>query len=241
MITQFSRNELLWGREATEILQNKRVAVFGIGGVGGYVVEVLARSGVGLLDLIDDDEVSLSNINRQIIALHSTIGQAKVEAAKKRVLDINPDIKLNIYKCFYLDENKEQFMFSEYDYIVDAVDTVAAKISLVCEANSVGVPIISAMGAGNKLNPSAFKVADIAKTKNCPLARKMRQELRKRGIGHLKVVYSEEIPQKPLPSSENTHKRQIPGSVPFVPSVMGMIIGGEVIKDLLEKQIETYR
>ena len=235
MISQFSRSELLLGEKATEKLKSCRVAVFGIGGVGGYVVEVLARSGVGELDLIDNDEVALSNLNRQIIALHSTVGRAKVEVAAERARDINPIIKLNINKCFYLDENKEHFDFSKYDYVVDAIDTVAGKISLVTEAQKAGVPIISAMGAGNKLDATAFRVADISKTKVCPLAKVMRRELHKRGINHLKVVYSEEPPLKPLPS-DDSNKRQTPGSVAFVPAVMGLIIGGEVVKDLLKDQ-----
>lgn len=235
MIGQFSRSELLLGEKSTEKLKGCRVAVFGIGGVGGYVVEVLARSGVGELDLIDNDDVALSNLNRQIIALHSTVGKAKVEVAAERARDINPDIKLNINKCFYLDENKEHFDFSKYDYVIDAIDTVAGKISLVTEAQKAGVPIISAMGAGNKLDATAFRVADISKTKVCPLAKVMRRELHKRGINHLKVVYSEEPPQTPLPS-DDSNKRQTPGSVAFVPAVMGLIIGGEVVKDLLKDQ-----
>ena len=192
MITQFSRTELLLGSEAISKLNRARVAVFGIGGVGGYIVEALARAGVGTLDLIDADDVSLSNINRQIIALHSTIGKSKVEIASLRAKDINPDIKISVKKMFYLSENKEQFNFKQYDYIADAVDTVAAKISLAEEAFKSGIPIISAMGAGNKLDATAFKVSDISKTSVCPLAKVMRQELRKRGINHLKVVYSEE-------------------------------------------------
>lgn len=233
MITQFSRTELLLGSEAVSKLNKSRVAVFGIGGVGGYIVEALARAGVGELDLIDADNVSLSNINRQIIALHSTIGKSKAEVAATRAADINPNIKVNIKNIFYLPENKEQFDFKQYDYIADAVDTVAAKISLAEEAFKAGVPIISAMGAGNKLDATAFKVADIAKTSVCPLAKVMRQELRKRGINHLKVVYSEEKPLTPLASEEQTGKRQTPGSVSFVPPVVGLIMAGEIIKDLL--------
>ena len=234
MVTQFSRTELLLGSEAIAKLGESRVAVFGIGGVGGYIVEALARAGVGELDLIDADNVSLSNINRQIIALHSTIGKSKVEVASLRAKDINPSIKLNIKNIFYLHENKEQFDFKQYDYIADAVDTVAAKISLAEEAFKVGVPIISAMGAGNKLDATAFKVADISKTSVCPLAKVMRRELRKRGINHLKVVYSEEKPLTPLASDEQTGKRQTPGSVSFVPPVVGLIMAGEIIKDLLK-------
>ena len=234
MITQFSRTELLLGSEAVSKLNKSRVAVFGIGGVGGYIVEALARAGVGELDLIDADDVSLSNINRQIIALHSTIGKSKTEVAAARAADINPNIKINIKNIFYLPENKEQFDFKQCDYIADAVDTVAAKISLAEEAFKAGVPIISAMGAGNKLDATAFKVADIAKTSVCPLAKVMRQELRKRGINHLKVVYSEEKPLTPLASNEQTGKRQTPGSVSFVPPVVGLIMAGEIIKDLLK-------
>lgn len=234
MITQFSRTELLLGAEAIAKLNKSRVAVFGVGGVGGYVVEALARAGIGTLDLIDADVVSLSNINRQIIALHSTIGKSKVEVAALRAKDINPNINININKVFYLPENKEQFEFTSYDYIVDAVDTIAAKISLIEEAYKVGVPVISAMGAGNKLDATAFKVADISKTSVCPLAKVMRRELHHRGINHLKVVYSEEKPLSPATSEENTTKRQTPGSVSFVPPVVGLIMAGEVIKDLLK-------
>ena len=234
MITQFSRSELLFGGASTAKLQKSRVAIFGIGGVGGYIVEALARAGVGTLDLIDNDTVSLSNINRQIVALHSTLGEAKVEAAARRARDINPNINININKCFYLTENKQQFDFKQYNYIADAIDTVAGKISLVEEAFKAGTPIISAMGAGNKLDASAFKVADIGKTSVCPLAKVMRQELRKRGINHLKVVYSEEKPLPPLSSEEESNKRQTPGSVSFVPPVVGFIMAGEIIKDLLK-------
>ena len=234
MITQFSRTEMLIGQEALDKLHQARVAVFGIGGVGGYVVEALARAGVGALDLIDNDVVSLSNINRQIIALHSTIGQAKVDVAAMRAKDINPNIKLNINKIFYLHENKENFNFKNYDYVVDAVDTVAAKIALVEQAVAAGVPIISAMGAGNKLDATKLVVTDISKTHTCPLAKVMRQELRRRGINHLKVVYSTEAPLKPLACSEASGKRQTPGSISYVPSVMGLLIAGEVIKDLIK-------
>lgn len=234
MITQFSRTELLLGSEAISKLNRARVAVFGIGGVGGYIVEALARAGVGTLDLIDADDISLSNINRQIIALHSTIGKSKVEVAAMRAKDINPNIKININKVFYLPENKEQFDFKQYDYIADAVDTVAAKISIAEEAFKAEVPIISAMGAGNKLDATAFKVADISKTSVCPLAKVMRRELHKRGINHLKVVYSEEKPLTPLASEEQTGKRQTAGSVSFVPPVVGLIMAGEIIKDLLK-------
>ena len=234
MTTQFSRTELLLGADAIEKLRRSRVAVFGIGGVGGYAVEALARAGVGALDLIDNDVVGLSNINRQIIALHSTIGKPKVETAKTRAEDINPDIKIVCHNCFYLPENEAQFDFSKYDYIVDAIDTVAGKISLICKANAAKVPVISAMGAGNKLDATAFRVADISKTAVCPLAKVMRKELRQRGINHLKVVYSEEQPLTLRRSDESSGKRQTPGSVSFVPPVVGLIMAGEVIKDLLE-------
>ena len=226
----FSRTEALLGADAMERLKKARVAVFGIGGVGGYAVEALARSGVGTLDLIDSDTVSPSNINRQIIALHSTVGMLKVEAAKARVRDINPDAAVNTYPLFYLPETAAQFDFSQYDYIIDAVDTVAAKLSLAEAARDAGVPILSAMGAGNKLDPTAFEVADIEKTSVCPLARVMRRELKKRGIRHLKVVYSREEPL--APSLPETEGKRVPGSIAFVPPVVGLILAGEVIKDL---------
>ena len=250
MLNEFSRSELLLGEDKVSLLKHKRVAVFGVGGVGGYVVEGLARTGVGSLDLIDNDTVSLTNINRQIIALHSTIGKDKVEVMRDRVLDINPNCKVNIHKTFYLPETAGEFNFSSYDYIVDAVDTVTAKIALVMKAQEKNVPIISSMGAGNKLDASAFCVADIYKTKVCPLAKVMRRELKKRGVKKLKVVYSEEQPTRPLedmsiscrtncicpPGAKHkcTERRDIPGSVAFVPSVAGLIIAGEVIKDLAQ-------
>jgi tRNA A37 threonylcarbamoyladenosine dehydratase len=239
MITQFARTELLLGQEAVTNLQNSSVAVFGVGGVGGYVVEALARSGIGNLELIDNDEVSLSNINRQIIALHSTVGRAKVEVAAERAKDINPDIKVKIHKCFYLPETADGFDFRRYDYVVDAIDTVAGKIALVEQAVKNNVPIICAMGAGNKLDATAFRVADISQTSTCPLAKVMRKELRRRGIEHLKVVYSQENAMTPAKSEENTGKRQTPGSVAFVPSVMGLIMAGEVIKDIVKKTKEV--
>lgn len=233
MTNQFLRTELLIGKENMERLKNARVAVFGIGGVGGHTVEALARSGVGTLDLIDNDIVSLTNLNRQIIALHSTVGRDKVEVAKERVLDINPEANVNIYKTFYLPETAEQFDFTKYDYVVDAIDTVTGKLQLVEAANRAGVPIISSMGAGNKLDPTAFEVADINKTSVCPLAKVMRRELKKRGINKLKVVYSKEKAITPLSETgEDIQKRQIPGSNAFVPSVVGLIIAGEVIKGL---------
>ena len=232
----FSRTELLLGAEAMEKLKNSRVAVFGVGGVGGYAVEALARSGVGALDLIDDDTVSESNINRQIIALHSTVGQPKVDVASARVRDINPDCIVRTHKTFYMPETADQFDFSQYDYVIDAIDTVTGKIGLVVQAKAAGVPVISSMGAGNKLDPTAFAVADIYDTSVCPLARVMRRELKKRGVESLKVVYSKEEALTPLTAGEETGihtKRQIPGSVAFVPSVVGLILAGEVIKDLI--------
>lgn len=198
MLTQFSRTELLLGKEGMERLKNARVAVFGVGGVGGYVCEALVRSGVGSFDLIDDDKVCLTNLNRQIIATRSTVGKYKVDVMKERMLDINPDVQVETYKCFFLPENADDFPFAEYDYVVDAVDTVTAKIELVMKCQSMGVPIISSMGAGNKLDASAFQVADIYKTKMCPLAKVMRRELKKRGVKKLKVVYSEEKPTRPI-------------------------------------------
>ena len=227
----FVRTKNLIGDAAMEKLANARVAVFGIGGVGGHVVEALARSGVGALDLIDKDTVSVSNINRQIIALYSTVGKYKVEAMKERIADINPDCRVETYNCFYLPETKDQFDFSKYDYVVDAVDTVTAKLTLVCEANEKNVPIISSMGAGNKLNPAMFEVADIYKTSVCPLAKVMRRELKKRGIKSLKVVYSKE--EAITPSNVEGEER-VPGSTAFVPSVAGLIIASEVIKDLIK-------
>ena len=248
MLTQFSRTELLLGKEAMEKLKNAKVAVFGIGGVGGYVCEALVRSGVGAFDLIDDDKVCLTNLNRQIIATRKTIGKYKTDVMKDRILEINPDARVEVHKCFFLPENADEFPFEEYDYIVDAVDTVTAKISLVMKAQEMNVPIISSMGAGNKLDASQFRVADIYKTKVCPLAKVMRRELKKRGVKKLKVVYSEEQPTRPVedmaiscrtncicpPGAANkcTERRDIPGSVAFVPSVAGLIIAGEVIKDL---------
>lgn len=251
MLNQFSRTELLLGSEAMEKLAGARVAVFGIGGVGGYTVEALARSGVGAIDLIDDDKVCLTNLNRQIIATRSSVGKYKVDVMKERILDINPNVEVNVHKCFYLPETKDEFDFSQYSYVVDAVDTVTAKIQLVMEAKEAGVPIISSMGAGNKLDPTAFQVADIYKTSVCPLAKVMRRELKKRGVKKLKVVYSQEQPINPAENMESscrtncicppgaehkcTERRAIPGSVAFVPSVVGLIIAGEVIKDLTRK------
>lgn len=230
---QFSRTALLIGEEGVEKLKNSRVAVFGVGGVGGYVIEALARSGVGALELIDKDTVSVSNINRQIIALHSTVGRLKTEVMAERVKDINPDCQVSVRNLFYLPETASEFDFSSYDYVVDAIDTVSGKIALIEQAKKANVPVISSMGAGNKLDATAFEVADITKTSVCPLARVMRRELKKRGIEHLKVVYSKE---EPLPSSltDEESGKAIPGSIAFVPSVVGLIIAGEVIKDLVK-------
>lgn len=249
MLHQFSRTELLLGKEAMEKLNNSKVAIFGIGGVGGYTAEALVRSGVGTLDLIDDDKVCLTNINRQIFATRKTVGKYKVDVAEERLHDINPDVIINTHKTFYMPDTAEQFDFSQYDYIVDAIDTVTGKITLVVNADKSGTPIISSMGAGNKLDASAFEVADIYSTSVCPLARVMRTELRKRKIKSLKVVYSKEKPITPVDdmaisckqhcicppgtARKCTQRRQVPGSTAFVPSVVGLIIAGEVVKDLI--------
>ena len=233
-MSQFSRTELLYGHEAMEDLAGRRVAVFGVGGVGGYAVEALARSGIGTLDLFDNDTVCLSNLNRQIIATHQTIGMYKVDAAKERILSINPNASVFTHKLFFMPDTADQVDFSVFDYVIDAIDTVTGKIELVMRATAAGVPIISSMGAGNKKNASAFEVTDIYKTSVCPLAKVMRKELKARGIRHLKVVYSKELPLKPLESSEapQQERRSTPGSTAFVPSVAGLIIAGEVINDL---------
>ena len=238
MIEQFSRTQMLLGEQAMERLYKARVAVFGVGGVGGYVVEALARCGIGRLDLCDSDTVSISNINRQILATHSTVGLLKVEAAKRRIADINPACEVRTYPFFYLPDTADRFDFAEYDYIVDCIDTVTGKLQLAERAVAAGTPIICSMGTGNKLDPAAFQVADISKTSMCPLARIMRKELKKRGIHHLKVVYSQEEARKPDVDEEElqrTGKRQIPGSVAFVPGAAGLILAGEVVKDLVEK------
>lgn len=251
MLNQFSRTELIFGKEAMERLYRARVAIFGIGGVGSYTAEALARSGVGILDLIDDDRVCLTNINRQLFATRKTIGESKVDAARERLLEINPKIIVNTHKTFFMPETSSQFDFSQYDYIVDAIDTVKGKIELVVKACEAEVPVISSMGAGNKVDPTAFRVTDIHKTKVCPLARVMRQELKKRGIKKLKVVYSEEEVIKPVEDMaiscktqcicppdtvrKCTRRNQIPGSNAFVPPVAGLIIAGEVIKDIIKK------
>jgi len=253
MQDEFSRTELLLGRDNMVRLKNARVAVFGVGGVGSYVVEALARSGVGSLDLIDDDRVCVTNLNRQLIALHSCLGQYKADVAMARVLEINPKARVNVHKVFYLPETAGQFDFTAYDYVADAIDTVAGKLALVEQAKSAGIPIISSMGTGNKLDPTAFRVADIYETKGCPLARVMRRECRKRGIDSLKVVYSTEPALNVSAeeadegrsrddvsdiAGERKEKRRIPGSVAFVPSVAGLIIAGEIIKDLTVRREE---
>lgn len=233
----FSRNRLLMGEDNLKKLKGSKVALFGIGGVGGYVAEALARSGVGSFLLVDNDVISISNINRQIIALHQTVGKYKVDVMKKRILDINPDADVTVSKCFFLPENSGEIDFSGYSYIVDAVDTVSAKIEIVMKAAECNVPVISSMGTGNKLDPSMLQIADIFDTSVCPLARVMRHELRERGIKKLKCVYSTEKPIKPDDShmnmdDEGALKRQIPGSVAFVPSVAGLLMAGEVVRDL---------
>ena len=232
MPNQFSRTELLFGAEAMEKLKNSHVAVFGIGGVGGHLAEALVRGGVGKLSLIDNDTVALTNLNRQMVATHSTLGMDKTEAAKNRLLDINPEAEIICHKVFFTPETAGEFDFSQYDYVADAIDTVAGKIELILRCKDAGTPVLCAMGAGNKLDPTAFRVADISKTSVCPLARAMRVQLRKHGINHVKVVYSTEIARKPEQSDEVTMKRQTPGSTSFVPSVMGLIMAGEILKDL---------
>lgn len=235
MDPQFSRTQILLGDVAMEKLQNARVAVFGVGGVGGYTAEALARSGVGALDLIDPDTVSVTNINRQLFATHSTVGQYKVDVAANRLLDISPSLHVTTHKVFYTPETADTFDFSQYDYIVDAIDTVTGKLCLAERAFAVGTPIISCMGAGNKLNGTAFQVADISKTTICPLARVMRKELKKRGIHHMKVVFTTEEALKPVGIEEEAAaigKRQIPGSTSYIPGIAGLLLAGEVIQDL---------
>lgn len=238
MTDRFSRTEMLLGSDAMEKLRNARVAVFGLGGVGGYIVEALARSGVGALDIIDNDTVSITNLNRQIVAVEGTVGMPKTEAAKMRIMQINPDCKVTAYNTFYMPENSSDFDFAQYDYIADAIDTVTAKIELVMNANKCGTPIICSMGTGNKLNPAELEVADIYKTSVCPLARIMRYELKRRGIKKLKVVYSKEMPIVPTGAAaekcrtESTGKKNVPGSTAFVPAVAGMIIASEIVKDI---------
>ena len=254
MLNQFARTELLIGTEGTRRLAAARVAIFGVGGVGGFVAEALARSGIGTLDLIDHDSVSVTNLNRQIFALHSTLGKYKVDVAKERILDIIPKAQVNAYKVFYMPDTAGQFDFARYDYIVDAIDTVTGKIALIEQAQAAGTPVISSMGAGNKMNPAMFQAADLYETSVCPLARVMRRELKKRGINSLKVVYSREPALTPLvngavndcenkdpDASTGGHvkKRQIPGSNAFVPSAVGLIMAGEVVKDLIEFRKEN--
>ena len=241
MLDQFSRTELLLGKPAMEYLAGCHVAVFGIGGVGGYVCEALARSGVGEFDLIDNDKVCPSNINRQIIATVKTVGQYKTDVMKERILDINPEAVVNTYRCFFLPENASDFPFEKYDYVIDAIDTVTAKIELVMQCQKAGIPIMSSMGAGNKLDPTMFRVADIYKTSMDPLAKVMRHELKKRGVKKLKVVYSEENPVRPAMEITDGARRSIPGSTAFVPSVAGLIIAGEVIRDLAAKEDNPER
>ncbi|MBQ9894684.1 MAG: tRNA threonylcarbamoyladenosine dehydratase [Ruminococcus sp.] len=248
MLNQFSRTQLLYGEEAIKKLSGSRVAVFGIGGVGGYVCEALVRSGVGHFDLIDDDKVCLTNLNRQILATRKTVGKYKADVMAERMKEINPDVDVRIHKCFFLPENADDFQFDEYDYVVDAVDTVTAKLELIMRSQSLGVPIISAMGAGNKIDAGRMQIADIYETQVCPLARVMRHELRKRGVKKLKVVYSDEQPIRPIedmsiscrthcicpPGAQHkcTERRDIPGSTAFVPAVAGLLIAGEIIKEL---------
>jgi tRNA A37 threonylcarbamoyladenosine dehydratase len=250
MLNEFSRSQLLLGEEGLDKLKKSTVAVFGVGGVGGFTVEALARTGVGTLVLVDDDEVCLTNINRQIIATHQTIGRPKVEVMKERILDINPNANVTIHRCFFGEDTLEQFNFSSYSYVVDAIDTVSSKILLIETAKAHNVPIMSSMGAGNKLDPTRFEVTDIYKTSVCPLAKVMRHKLKERRIKKLKVVYSKEPALKPLTAEAENYKnistnplykenssivkRQTPGSIAFVPSVAGLIIAGEVIKDLVK-------
>ncbi|WP_024866636.1 tRNA threonylcarbamoyladenosine dehydratase [Butyrivibrio sp. FCS014] len=244
MTEEFKRTGLILGAQALEKLKGSRVCVFGVGGVGSYVVEALARSGVGSIDVVDNDEVATSNINRQIIALHSTVGMAKVDVAKDRILDINPECEVRVHKCFYLPETASEFEFDKYDYVVDAIDTVAAKIDIIMRCTELGTRVISSMGTGNKLDPTRIKVTDIYKTEGDPLARVMRRELKKRGVKKLKVVYSSEAPLTPDPEmmaqemaeleKSGSSRRSVPGSVAFVPSVAGLVIASEVVKDLIK-------
>lgn len=240
MADQYSRTRLLLGADGLDRLRKARVAIFGLGGVGGYVAEALARSGIGQLDLVDNDTINLTNLNRQVLALHSTIGMPKVEAAKKRILDIDPTIQVRTYESFYLPETAAQFDFSEYDYVIDAIDTVTGKLELIAQAKACGTPIISCMGTGNKLDPTGFRVSDISKTSGCALARIIRKECSKRGLKGVKVVWSPELPLDPQidpnepqePQREGSSRRALPGSTAFVPGVAGLIIAGEVIRDL---------
>ena len=243
MADQYSRTRLLLGSSGVDRLRNARIILFGLGGVGGYTAEALARSGIGHMDLVDDDTVSLTNLNRQMLALHSTIGKYKVDVAAQRIRDIDPTIEVRTFKTFFLPETAEQFDFSQYDYVIDAIDTVTGKLALIAKAKEAGVPVISCMGTGNKLDPTAFRVADISKTTGCALARIMRKECGKRGIQGVKVVFSEELPltpeeipeDTPEPQREGSSRRSLPGSTAFVPGAAGLIMAGEVIKDLAQK------
>lgn len=230
MKEQFSRTARLLGEDAIEVLREKHVAIFGLGGVGGYAAEALVRAGIGKFDLIDRDKVDISNLNRQIIATHRTVGREKTEVMRERMLDINPDVRVTLHSCFFLPENADGFDFAKYDYVVDAVDTVTAKVEFALRARAAGAPLISSMGTGNKLNPAMLEVADIYETSVCPLAKVMRRELKKRGVERLKVVYSKEEPMKFVD--------RIPGSVPFVPSAAGLLIASEVVKDLIGKKLD---
>lgn len=245
MLNQFSRTQLVIGKENMELLKNKKVAIFGIGGVGGHTVDALARSGIGHFVLVDDDKICLTNINRQLIATLKTVGKYKVDVMKEHILEINPLAKVETFQSFFMSENADQFDFKHYDYVIDAIDTVTAKIALVLKCQEVNVPIISSMGAGNKMNPTMFEVADIYKTSVCPLAKVMRSELKKRGVKHLKVVYSKEKPIRPLEDLDTkkhtTERRNIPGSIAFVPSVVGLIIASEVIKDLTNFSVDNRK
>ncbi|MBQ2694903.1 MAG: tRNA threonylcarbamoyladenosine dehydratase [Clostridia bacterium] len=232
MHSQFLRSEMILGENSTENLAGKKVILFGLGGVGSYTAEALARAGIGSITLVDSDTVSVTNINRQLCALHSTVGRPKVEVVKERILDINPDCKVTALQKFYLPENADEFHLSEYDYIADAIDTVSAKIELAAKSQALGVPLIACMGTGNKLDPSLFRISDIFKTSGCPLCRVMRTELRKREVKKLNVVWSPEEPVKPAQTNEETGKRQTPGSLPFVPGAAGLIMAGKIIIDL---------
>ena len=240
MADQYSRTRLMLGESGIQKLRSARVILFGLGGVGGYTAEALARSGIGHIDLVDDDTVSLTNLNRQMLALHSTVGKYKVDVAAERIRDIDPTIEIRTYKTFFLPETADQFDFSQYDYVIDAIDTVTGKLALIAKAKEAGIPVISCMGTGNKLDPTAFRVADISKTSGCALARIMRKECGKRGIKGVKVVFSEELPSEPLeiadespePQREGSSRRSLPGSTAFVPGTAGLIMAGEVIKDL---------
>ena len=233
--SQFLRTEMILGENSTKVLAEKNVILFGLGGVGSYTAEALARAGIGKLTIVDNDTVSFTNLNRQLCALHSTLGLAKTEVVKKRINDINPACKVNAVQKFYLPENSDEFSLSDYDYIADAIDTVSAKIDLAEKAQQLNIPIISCMGTGNKFDPSQFRISDISKTSGCPLCRVMRRELKKRNIKKLNVVWSPEEPAKPASTNEESGKRQTPGSLPFVPGAAGLIMAGKIITDLINK------